>query len=300
MTAPGGLVIVDKPAGWTSHDVVARIRKLTATKRVGHAGTLDPMATGVLVVGVGKATRLLGYLALTEKEYSGTIRLGQTTDTDDADGSVIGCVPAGKITDDELLHAALALTGEISQVPPGVSAIKIGGRRSYRLARAGQVPELKPRAVTVTRFDVTAVRRGDDLLDVDVAVTCSSGTYIRALARDLGAALGVGGHLTALRRTRVGPYLASQARTLEQLAREAEQTSGIELTGLADAAAAAFPRRELSADEARLLSHGGKLGPTGTGQAPVAAFGPDGSLVALLADEGGRARSLAVFAACEA
>jgi tRNA pseudouridine55 synthase len=295
VTAPGGLVIVDKPAGWTSHDVVARIRKLAGTKRVGHAGTLDPMATGVLVVGVEKATRVLGYLALTEKEYTGTIRLGQTTDTDDADGAVIEVVPAVKIGEDELLRAVRTLTGEIAQVPPGVSAIKVGGRRSYQLARAGKAPALRARAVTVSRFDVTAVRREDDLLDVDVAVTCSSGTYIRALARDLGAALRVGGHLTALRRTRVGPYQVSQARTLDQLAAEAEQASGVELTGLAEAAAAAFPRRELSADEARLLSHGGKLSPTGSG-APVAAFGPDGSLVALLTDDGGRARSLAVFA----
>jgi len=296
VTAPSGLVIVDKPAGWTSHDVVARIRKLAGTKRVGHAGTLDPMATGVLVVGVEKATRLLGYLALTEKEYTGTIRLGQTTDTDDADGAVLEVVPAVKIGEDELLRAARRLTGEISQVPPGVSAIKVGGKRSYQLARAGQAPALAARAVTVSRFDVTAVRRDDDLLDVDVAVTCSSGTYIRALARDLGAALGVGGHLTALRRTRVGPYLASQARTLDQLAAEAALASGVELTGLAETAAAAFPRRELSAEEARLLSHGGKLSVTGTGPAPVAAFAPDGSLVALLTDDGGRARSLAVFA----
>jgi len=296
VTAPGGLVIVDKPAGWTSHDVVARIRKLAGTKRVGHAGTLDPMATGVLVVGVEKATRLLGYLALTNKEYTGTIRLGQTTDTDDADGAVLAVVPAVKIGEDELLRAVRTLTGEISQVPPGVSAIKVGGRRSYQLARAGKAPALAARTVTVSRFDVTALRPADDLLDVDVAVTCSSGTYIRALARDLGAALRVGGHLTALRRIRVGPYLASQARTLDQLADEAGQASGLRLTELAEAAAAAFPRRDLSADEARLLCHGGKLSATGTGPAPVAAFAPDGSLVALLTDDGGRARSLAVFA----
>ena len=276
------------------------IRKLAGTKRVGHAGTLDPMATGVLVVGVEKATRLLGYLALTEKEYSGTIRLGQTTDTDDADGQLISFVSAEKIDEAELRRAAGALTGEISQIPPGVSAIKVGGKRAYQLARAGQAPELTARAVTVTRFDIVGVRREGELLDVDVAVTCSSGTYIRALARDLGAALRVGGHLTALRRTRVGPYLVGQARTLDQLGSESGQSSGLRLTGLAEAAAAVFPRRELSADEARLLSHGGKLGPTGTGPAPVAAFGPDGSLVALLTDDGGRARSLAVFAACEA
>jgi len=294
-TAASGLIIVDKPQGWTSHDVVARIRKLARTKRVGHAGTLDPMATGVLVIGVEKATRLLGYLALTEKEYTGTIRLGQATDTDDADGTVIGCVPVVNIDETRLLPAVAALTGDIRQVPPGVSAIKVGGKRSYRLAREGRAPELAPRAVTVSRFDVLAVRQSGDVLDVAVAVTCSSGTYIRALARDLGAALGVGGHLTALRRTRVGPYLVSQARTLDQLAAEAEQEPGVALTSLADAAAQAFPRRELSAAEARLISHGGKLDPGGTGSAPVAGFGPDGSLVALLADDDGRARSLAVF-----
>jgi tRNA pseudouridine55 synthase len=297
MTGPqgSGLVIVDKPQGWTSHDVVARIRKLAGTKRVGHAGTLDPMATGVLVIGVEKATRLLGYLALTEKEYTGTIRLGQTTDTDDADGKLTGCVPVAGVDEAELLPAVTALTGQISQIPPGVSAIKVGGKRSYQLARAGAAPELTPRAVTVSRFDVLAVRRCGELLDMDVAVTCSSGTYIRALARDLGASLGVGGHLTALRRTRVGPYLVSQARTLDQLAADAEEEPGIALTSLADAAAAAFPRRDLTASEARLLSHGGKLDPGGTGSVPVAAFGPDGALVALVADDNGQARSLAVF-----
>jgi tRNA pseudouridine55 synthase len=296
-----GLIIVDKPAGWTSHDVVARIRKLAGTRRVGHAGTLDPMATGVLVVGVEKATRLLGYLALTEKEYTGTIRLGQATDTDDADGTVTGCVPAVNIDDAGLERAVAGLTGQISQIPPGVSAIKVGGRRSYQLARAGRAPELTARTVTVSRFDVLAVRQDGDLLDVDVSVTCSSGTYIRALARDLGATLGVGGHLTVLRRTRVGPYPVSQARTLDELARSAidgrpgPDAASLDVTDLAEAAAAAFPRRELSAAEARAVGHGARLDATGTGAAPVAAFGPDGSLVALLTDVGGQARSLAVF-----
>ncbi len=293
MTDPGGLVIVDKPAGWTSHDVVARIRKLAGTRRVGHAGTLDPMATGVLVVGVEKATRLLGYLALTQKEYTGTIRLGQTTDSDDADGAVLSRVPATGVTEAELRRAVDDLTGDILQVPPGVSAIKVGGQRSYRLARAGAAPELTARLVTVSVFAVGEIRRdGDgDVVDVDVDVTCSSGTYIRALARDVGAALGVGGHLTALRRTRVGPYRLGQARTLEQLAER------LELTPLAEAAAAAFPRRDLTPDEAQLIGHGGRLPALGTGADPVAAFGPDGSLIALLTEEDGRARSLAVFAA---
>jgi tRNA pseudouridine55 synthase len=285
-----GLIIVDKPRGWTSHDVVARIRKLTGTKRVGHAGTLDPMATGVLVVGIEKATRLLGYLTLAEKEYTATIRLGQTTATDDADGEPIDHVPVNNLDEAELLRAVAALTGQISQVPPGVSAIKVGGQRSYRLARAGQVPELAARTVTVSEFIVAAIQPAGDMLDLDVRVTCSSGTYIRALARDLGAALGVGGHLTALRRSRVGPYLASHARTLEQLA------AGLEVIPLAAAAAAAFPRRELTQQQARALAHGARLEPGGTGSAPVAAFAPDGSLVALIEDVDGQARSLAVFA----
>jgi tRNA pseudouridine55 synthase len=291
MTTASGLLIVDKPGEWTSHDVVARIRKLTGTKRVGHAGTLDPMATGVLVVGVEKATRLLGYLALTEKEYAGTIRLGQATDSDDADGTVTAEVPAGQVTEADLLRAVDGQTGAIQQVPPGVSAIKVAGQRSYRLARAGAAPQLAARAVTVRVFAVDAIRPDGDVVDVDVRVTCSSGTYIRALARDVGAELGVGGHLTALRRTRVGPYQIGQARTLDELAER------LDLTSLADAAAAAFPRRDLTPDEARLLGHGGKLPALGTGPDPVAAFGPDGSLIALLTEDGDRARSLAVFAA---
>jgi tRNA pseudouridine55 synthase len=284
-----GLIIVDKPAGLTSHDVVARIRRIAGTKKVGHAGTLDPMATGVLVVGVEKATRLLGYLALTQKEYSGTIRLGQVTDSDDADGVITGQVPVHDLGPDQLLPALAALTGDISQVPPGISAIKVGGQRSYKLARAGAAPELAARPVTVSEFAMEAVRQAGDLLDVDVRVTCSSGTYIRALARDLGAALGVGGHLTALRRTRVGSYTVAGSRTLDQLAER------LELVELAPAAAAAFARRELTASEAQGLIHGAKLEPTGTGPSPVAAFAPDGTLVALLTDEAGRARSLAVF-----
>lgn len=290
MNTPSGLIIVDKPQGWTSHDVVARVRKLAGTKRVGHAGTLDPMATGVLVLGIDKATRLLGYLALTEKEYTGTIRLGQRTASDDADGELIAAVPAMHVSDSDVLGAVDSLTGAIQQVPPGVSAIKVAGQRSYKLARAGAAPELAARAVTVSVFAVDAIRRDGTIVDVDVRVTCSSGTYVRALARDVGARLGVGGHLTALRRMRVGPYLAGQARTLGQLAEQ------LEVIPLADAAAAAFPRRDLTAEEARKIGHGVRLLADGRGPAPVAAFGPDGSLVALLTEESGAARSLAVFA----
>jgi tRNA pseudouridine55 synthase len=285
-----GLIIVDKPAGWTSHDVVARLRRLTGTRRVGHAGTLDPLATGVLVAGVGKATRLLGHLALTEKEYLATIRLGQATSTCDAEGEVVYAAPAGGVTLDAVRAAAASLTGQIEQVPPAVSAVKVAGTRAYRLARAGTTPVLAPRAVTVRSFCVIAERRaGADLLDVDVAVTCSSGTYIRALARDLGEALGVGGHVTVLRRTRAGAYDLSLARDLDQL------DAGEALIPLERAAADAFPSRVLTGEEARRLSHGGRLPGTGAAPGPVAAFGPDGALIALVEEAGGQARPLAVF-----
>ena len=291
MTAPSGLIIADKPGGMTSHDVVARIRRLAGTRRVGHAGTLDPMATGVLVIGVEKATRLLGYLALTEKEYDATIRLGQATSTDDAEGQIISAAPAGDVTPGQLDAAVAALRGEISQIPPPVSAIKVGGERAYKLTRQGAPPTLEPRTVTVREFTVRAVRAEGDLLDADVSVTCSSGTYIRALARDLGAALGVGGHLTRLRRTRVGPYQVSAARTLDELAAD------LAMLPLADAAAAAFPRLDLTGEQAGRLAHGGRLdGAEGTGSDPVAAFGPDGSLIALVTQEAGWYRPLAVFA----
>jgi tRNA pseudouridine55 synthase len=311
--APSGLIVVDKPGGLTSHDVVARIRRLAGTRRVGHAGTLDPMATGVLVVGVEKATRLLGHLTLTEKEYQATIRLGQATDTGDAEGTVITGRPAGHLSLAQVQAAAAALTGEIQQVPPTVSAIKVAGRRAYQLTREGAPPVLEPRPVTVWSFTVQAVRPGradppstgspdtgspgtgpadpapGDLLDVDVEVRCSSGTYIRALARDMGEALGVGGHLTRLRRTRVGPYDLSVAHTLDELAAQ------LTMLPLAQAAAAAFPVRELTADQARSLSHGGRLPGTGGETGPVAAFGPDGTLIALVQDKDGLARPLAVF-----
>ena len=292
MTAPpagSGLVIVDKPGGMTSHDVVARVRRLAGTRRVGHAGTLDPMATGVLVVGVEKATRLLGYLTRTEKEYAATIRLGQSTSTDDAEGEVTGGASAAALPGGALSTAVAALTGPIEQVPPGISAIKVGGQRAYKLTRAGAAPELQGRPVTVYEFTVTGIRPGNDLLDLDATVRCSSGTYIRALARDLGEVLGTGGHLTALRRTRVGGYRVEDARTLGQLAER------FEVLPLAQAAVAAFPRRDLTEDEAGRLAHGGRLAPAGT-EGPTAAFAPDGTLIALVTEESGRTRPLAVFA----
>jgi len=294
MTSPeSGLVIVDKPGGLTSHDVVARIRRLAGTRRVGHAGTLDPMATGVLVVGVEKATRLLGHLALTVKEYQATIRLGAATSTDDAEGEVVSSASAAEVTPSALAAAVADLTGEIQQVPPGVSAIKVNGQRAYKLTRAGAAPTLAARPVTVYSFTVTASAASSQFLDVDAVIRCSSGTYIRALARDLGAALGTGGHLTALRRTQVGPYQISSARTLDELSQHWS------LTPLDTAAAAAFPRRDLSEDEARRLAHGQRLSVSPSAApdgAPVAAFAPDGTLVALLEERADYARPLAVFA----
>jgi tRNA pseudouridine55 synthase len=295
-----GLVIVDKSAGMTSHDVVAQIRRLAATRRVGHAGTLDPMATGVLVLGVDKATRLLGHLALTEKEYAATIRLGQSTVTDDAEGDIVSLPgrkpsgPATALTEQRLRAELAAFTGQIEQVPPQVSAIKVKGRRAYHLTRSGAAPELAARTVTISRLVLTGRREAGDLLDIDVEVTCSTGTYVRAIARDLGAALGVGGHLTALRRTRVGPYRIGQARTIGQLA------AAFEIIPIEQAARQVFPVVDLSADEARLVSHGVRLPaldvrriqpPEGLDGAnsrsaarpPTAAFGPDGALIALLA-----------------
>lgn len=311
---PPGIVIVDKPGGMTSHDVVARVRRLAGTRRVGHAGTLDPMATGVLVIGVEQATRLLGHLMLTAKEYQATIRLGQSTSTDDAEGEPSGGAPAAGVTREGIDNAIAKLTGEIMQVPPGVSAIKVNGQRAYKLTRAGAAPEMKPRPVTVYEFTVTAIRPAGDLLDVDATVRCSSGTYIRALARDLGGALGTGGHLTALRRTAVGGYTIAQARTLDELA------GSFTVTPLAQAAAAAFPRVELTGEQAGRLAHGAQLplreialpvapalagdsgdsadsgddGDSGA-EVPLAAFAPDGALVALVTAHEGRLRSLAVF-----
>ncbi|MEV1057204.1 tRNA pseudouridine(55) synthase TruB [Micromonospora chalcea] len=288
-----GLIVVDKPGGMTSHDVVARIRRLARTRRVGHGGTLDPMATGVLVIGVGRATRLLTYVIGAGKSYAATIRLGQATVTDDAEGEAVATTPAGAVTDDGVRAALAALTGEIDQVPSAVSAIKINGQRAYKRVRDGETVELPARRVTVSRLDVRDIRRDvPDVVDVDVEVTCSSGTYIRALARDAGAALGVGGHLTALRRTAVGGFTLAEAATLDQLEQRAPDVVNLPL----DAAAARFfPRRDATADETRVLSHGGPVTPAGiTG--PYAVFDPAGGLIAIVSERDGRARAEIVLA----
>ncbi|MQS12291.1 tRNA pseudouridine(55) synthase TruB [Streptomyces kaniharaensis] len=302
-TGPDGLVIVDKPEGITSHGVVAKMRWLAGTRKVGHAGTLDPMATGVLVIGVERATRLLGHLMLTAKTYEATIRLGQTTVTDDREGEVTSSTPADGVSRESIEAGIAALTGEIMQVPSKVSAIKIDGKRSYARVREGEDFELAARPTTIHSFTVHQQRAavaedGTPVIDLDVTVECSSGTYIRALARDLGAGLGVGGHLTALRRTKVGPYGVESARTLEQLeaAVTGDSATGLEVLPIADAAAAAFPRWDLDAGQAEKLSHGARLKAPGLGvDGPIAAFGPDGRFLALVEETGGQAKPVAVF-----
>ena len=288
MTA-AGLVVVDKPPGMTSHDVVGRCRRLFGTRKVGHAGTLDPMATGVLVVGIERATKILGLLTAADKGYAATIRLGQTTSTEDAEGELLQSVPAAHVADGRIEDAVAALRGDIAQVPSSVSAIKVDGQRAYALVREGRTVELAARPVRIDRFDVLAVRRDADTVDVDVAVDCSSGTYIRALARDVGDALGVGGHLTALRRTRVGRFGLDQARTLEQLAEAATLSYTLD-----EACLQAFPRRHLTESEAVDASHGRPLAPAGI-DGLYAAVAPDGRVMALLEDAGTRTRSVVVI-----
>ncbi|MYY07454.1 tRNA pseudouridine(55) synthase TruB [Streptomyces sp. SID4919] len=294
---PDGLVIVDKPSGFTSHDVVAKMRGIARTRRIGHAGTLDPMATGVLVLGVERATKLLGHLALTEKEYLGTIRLGQNTVTDDAEGDLTSSASVAGVTREAVDAQVAVLTGEIMQVPSKVSAIKIDGKRSYKRAREGEDFEIPARPVTVKSFAVHDVREavaedGTPVLDLVVSVVCSSGTYIRALARDLGGALGVGGHLTALRRTRVGPYKLDGARTLDQLQQE------LTVMPVAEAAEAAFPRWDVDTRRAKLLLNGVRVDMPDeyAGRGAVGVFDAEGRFIVLVEEHRGKAKSLAVFA----
>jgi len=252
-----GVLVIDKPAGWTSHQVVGRIRKLAGTRKVGHAGTLDPMATGVLVIGIGKATRLLGHLALTEKAYDATIRLGVSTVTDDADGEVIATAGAYGVTDCQIEAALAGLRGELMQVPSAVSAIKIDGVRSYAKVRSGQDVALAPRQVTISRLEVVGRRdvRADGIaiIDLDVLVECSSGTYVRALARDLGSILRTGGHLTALRRTRVGPFSLEMAQTLYQAERE------LKIVPLEDVVRTSFATLTVTDMQASYIRNGRRL-----------------------------------------
>lgn len=284
--------MVDKPGGMTSHDVVARMRRIAGTRRVGHGGTLDPMATGVLIVGVERATRLLTYVSGSDKTYTATIRLGEATVTDDAEGEVVSRASAAGVTESAVRAALLAFVGDVDQIPSAVSAIKVKGVRSYARVRQGEQVELAARRVTIRRLEVTGVRTGGgDTVDVDVVVECSSGTYIRAIARDLGAVLGVGGHLTALRRTAVGGFTLAEAATLEELA---ERPDPVTLT-LSAAALRFFTRREADEAEAKVLSHGGPLAPVGLA-GPYAVFGPDGAVIAIVTEREGRARADVVLA----
>ena len=282
-----GLVVVDKPSGVTSHDVVARVRRLAGTRKVGHAGTLDPMATGVLVIGVNRATRLLGHLMLTEKGYDATIRLGISTTTDDAEGEVIERRSTQDLTEAEIREALMAFSGEIDQVPSAVSAIKVDGKRAYDRVRAGESVELASRRVTIHDLLVIAVRRSGDATDVDVSVRCSSGTYIRAIARDLGSALKVGGHLTALRRTAVGGFSLATVQTLEALAEHWT------MIPLAEAARASFATYDLSNEQSADVRVGRPLKEDLTGL--TALFAPDGEFLALYEPRDGAARPVAVF-----
>ncbi len=288
MVSPG-ILLVDKPAGLTSHDVVARVRRALGTRKVGHAGTLDPMATGLLVIGVEGATRLLTYIVGADKTYEATIRLGQTTGTDDADGEILTRATAeswDSVTPGRVAAGIEALTGAISQVPSSVSAIKVDGRRAYDRVRAGEEVVLAPRDVTVSRFEVVAERSGDGFLDLDVVVDCSSGTYIRSLARDLGTALGVGGHLTALRRSRVGDFDVADAVTVDGLVETAMLTPAAAAVRVLDA----LP---VSAPDGRDLRHGKRL----VGQADrligslAAAIDEDGVLVGVVERRGADLKS---------
>lgn len=299
MSAPSGILLVDKPAEWTSHDVVARTRRLAGTRKVGHAGTLDPMATGLLVLGIGSTTRLLTYLVGVDKEYLATIRLGASTTTDDADGELLGHAGAEAVA--ALRHTAIVnsiagLTGSISQVPSAVSAIKVDGKRAYARVRAGEQVELAAREVTVSAFDLIGQQivhddDGRQWLDLAVRVECSSGTYVRALARDLGFMLGVGGHLTRLRRSRVGPFPVRDAAVLD----------GIDLASRllppAAAASALFDVVDLGAQQAVDLAQGKRPAAPGRPDTagPLAAIAPDGRLVGLVEIRGSAIRSLVIF-----
>jgi tRNA pseudouridine55 synthase len=283
VTTESGLVVVDKPGGMTSHDVVARVRRLAGTRKVGHAGTLDPMATGVLVLGLNRATRLLGHLILTAKAYDATVRLGESTTTDDAEGETTATAPTADLDEATVRAAFAGLVGDIDQVPTAVSAIKVDGKRAYQRVREGETVELRPRRVTIHDLVVHDVQGAD----VRISVRCSSGTYVRAIARDVGAALGVGGHLTALRRTAVGPYDLSAAHTLDDLA------DSFTAMPIAEAARAAFTALDLGAEQAADVRVGRRLDVDLSGLTAV--FAPDGEFLALYEPHDGGARPVAVF-----
>lgn len=291
-----GLIVVDKPQGITSHGVVARMRRICGTRKVGHGGTLDPMATGVLILAVGKATKLLTYVSGLDKSYAATIRLGQSTVTDDAEGEATGNADASAVADEAIRAGLAAMTGEIDQVPSAVSAVKIDGQRAYKLVRDGETVELKARRVTIAAIEIEAIRREGPFVDVDVDVSCSSGTYIRAIARDLGIALGVGGHLTALRRTRIGGFSLDAAATLEVLADRSEASEPLGALSMGEAAARLMPVRTATEAEAKALSYGKPLDAAGIA-GRYAVLSEDGDLLAVMIEKGDQAKPETVFAA---
>lgn len=296
MTSPQpGIVVVDKPQGITSHGVVSRMRRICGTRKVGHGGTLDPMATGVLVVAVGKATKLLTYVSGLDKTYSATIRLGQATVTDDAEGEVTATGDASAVTDEAAREALAAMVGEIDQVPSAVSAVKIDGKRAYKRVREGEAVELRPRRVTIASIDVERITHGE-FLDVDIDVSCSSGTYIRAIARDLGEALGVGGHLTALRRTRVGDFGLDAAAGLDVLADQSEQGLPLGTLPMGEAVARLMPTRTATEAEAKALSYGKSIAAAAI-EGRYAVLDEHGDLLAVVAERDDIARPETVFAA---
>jgi len=289
--ATPGLVLIDKPISWTSHDVVAKVRKAVGTKKVGHAGTLDPLATGLLVLGIESGTKLLTFLVGADKTYEAIIRLGQQTISDDSESEVISTASPdaiAKLSEEDIKREIAKLTGVIMQTPSSVSAIKVAGKRAYDLVRAGEEVELKAREVKIYSFEMLSVKRVSGFLDVQVIVECSSGTYIRALARDLGASLGVGGHITALRRTKVGHFDVTEANSIEELGE-------LRLTELAKAARQLFPVIELTESEVTDLIHGKRISAKQEVAGLAAGLSMSGKLVAVLESVKTDLKSVVVF-----
>jgi tRNA pseudouridine55 synthase len=286
-----GFLVVDKAPGMTSHDVVAIGRRALNTRKVGHAGTLDPMATGVLVLGFNNGTRLLQYITDGDKSYTATIVLGASTTTDDHEGEITSTADASKVSDEDIKRILATMVGEIMQRPTKVSAIKVDGKRAYDRVRSGEEFELPARKVTISQLDVLNIRHKEATTLVDIAVTCSAGTYIRAIARDLGAELKVGGHLNVLRRTRVAGFTLEQAIGVDQL-----KGGNVKTLDLADVARATFPVRELDLEEVNELSFGRSLSSNPSDEL-FAAISPDNRLIALLKNAADKAKPVAVFAA---
>jgi tRNA pseudouridine55 synthase len=289
--ATPGLVLIDKPTSWTSHDVVAKVRKAVGTKKVGHAGTLDPLATGLLVLGIESGTKLLTFLVGADKTYEATIRLGQQTVSDDSESEVTKSATIDEITkisDEDISREVAKLTGVIMQTPSSVSAIKVDGKKAYDLVRAGETVELKAREVKIYSFETLSVARVSGFLDVEVRVECSSGTYIRALARDLGTALGVGGHITALRRTKVGHFDVASANSIDEL-------DQLRLTELAEAAKQLFPVIELDDSEVTDLIHGKRISGKKELVGLAAGLSSSGKLIAVLEGVKSDLKSVVVF-----